>query len=308
MKNQSANYTKALECIVEFLETKKRKNLGGYLNTPGYTCELKTDKGSFLESVVVDAQEECVEIKVYWCMDVVPEYREKINECLKRINDILSPLSIVEVDSSGKVYSSAKENYSMHEITIATLECIEELCLEAYENFASEVVSVNKGNCIDDDFFDSFVSADYFSGEFRSGYEYDEIEDDNAEMITFDRYRKISLRPAAYKGTKVAFVVEIRNEKLYKADMHVSSALGCKNGNTCYVKSKCVFEDEKYEYIDLYMTGEVLDNFIIRFGTDNINEKIVVEAEVAYATYSSSGDPYYNDSEVEDSYKVINII
>ena len=135
MKNQSENYTKALKCIVEFLETKNRKSLGGYLNAPGYTCELKTDKGSFLESVVVDAQEECVKIKIYWCIDIVPECREKINECLKKINDILSPLSIVEVDPSGRVYSSAKENYEMHEVNLATLECIEELCLDAYENF-----------------------------------------------------------------------------------------------------------------------------------------------------------------------------
>lgn len=308
MKNQSENYTKALKCIVEFLETKNRKSLGGYLNAPDYTCELKTDKGSFLESVVVDAQEECVKIKIYWCIDIVPECREKINECLKKINDILSPLSIVEVDPSGRVYSSAKENYEMHEVNLATLECIEELCLDAYENFMPEVASVNNGNEIDEDFFDSIVSPDYFYDENEDDYEDDEAERDTVEMMTYGLYRQIALRPAAFKGTNVTFVVEIRNEKLYKADMHVSSALGCKNGNTCYVRSKCVFEDEKYEYIDLYMTGEVLDNFISRFGTDNINEKIVVEAEVAYATYSSSGDPYYNDSELEDSYKVINII
>lgn len=128
------------------------------------------------------------------------------------------------------------------------------------------------------------------------------------KMTSFDLFRQISLRPAAYKGTTVFFEVEFNNAKLYKADMHVSSALGLKNGNTCYIRGKCVFEDEKYEYVDLYMTDEVLDDFISRFGTYNINEKIVVEAEVAYATYSSSGDPYYNDSEVEDSYKVINII
>ena len=56
------------------------------------------------------------------------------------------------------------------------------------------------------------------------------------------------------------------------------------------------------------MADEVLDKFINRFGTDNINGKIVVEADVVYETYSSTGDPYYDDSELEDSYKVINII
>lgn len=128
------------------------------------------------------------------------------------------------------------------------------------------------------------------------------------KMTDFDLYRQFSLRPAAYRGTTVFFEVEFNNAKLYKADMHVSSALGLKNGNSCYIQGKCVFGDEKYEYVDLYMTDEVLDDFISRFGTDNINEKIVVEAEVVYATYSSSGDPYYNDSEITDSYKLIKIM
>ena len=128
------------------------------------------------------------------------------------------------------------------------------------------------------------------------------------ELTNYDFYRLVSLRPAAYKGTTVFFEVELNNAKLYKADMYVSSVLGLKNGNTCYVRAKALFEEEKYSFIDLYMTDDVLDNFIDRFGTDNINEKIVVEAEVAYATYSSSGDSYYNDSELEDSYKLIDII
>lgn len=128
------------------------------------------------------------------------------------------------------------------------------------------------------------------------------------ELTDYEFYRLVSLRPAAYKGATVFFKIELSNAKLYKADMHVSSELELKNGNSCYIRGKCVFGDEKYEYVDLYMTDEVLDDFISRFGTDNINEKIVVEAEVVYATYSSSGDPYYNDSELEDSYKVVNII
>lgn len=128
------------------------------------------------------------------------------------------------------------------------------------------------------------------------------------EFTNYDLYRQISLRPAIYKGTMVLFKVEFNNAKLYKTDMNISSALGFENGNTCYIRAKTIFADEKYSFIYLHMSGENLDDFIIRFGTEKITDSIIVEAEVVYETYSSSGDPYYNDAELTDTYKLIKII
>ncbi|MBE6772952.1 MAG: hypothetical protein E7544_01885 [Ruminococcaceae bacterium] len=176
MKNKTANYAKATDSVMKFLATEGHIDVVTHLDESEYICDLYVGRNSFLQSIVVDEVKKKVVMKLFWGFNVEEEHKNELIECLERIKNVQCfPLYSVEFDSTGRLYSTACENYDMHEVTLATLKCMEEICVEAYENFASEVASVNAGNSIDEDFFDSIVDASYFC-DFE-----DEEEDDDSD-------------------------------------------------------------------------------------------------------------------------------
>ena len=300
---KTVNYIKAKDSVVKFHATEAHKNVVSHLDETKYTCDLKNEKGRFLQTIIIDEEDEKVKMKVYWDINVNEEYKERLSECVEKINDFQRPLGFVAFDSFGRFFSSASERYEDHEISIATLECMQEICLEAYENFVSEVSSVNVGNSIDESAFERFDDiASYFYG--LDDEEETTVKDDlecveNIEsIVNYKTFRLISLRPAVYSGRTFFFSLEFDNSKLFRVDMNRCIALGLKSGDTVYLKAKAFFGLDKFEYIDVYMSGRVLDKFIDSLGTDEISGVIFADLEAVYKVYSSSGDPYCNDSEL----------
>ena len=125
------------------------------------------------------------------------------------------------------------------------------------------------------------------------------------EITSYELCHAINLRPGAYKNVTTIYKIVCNEGIIFKADISKVDALNMKRGDTCYIRCKAVFETN-HEYIDIYIDGENLSEFISKFGMEHINCSFVGEFEAQYGTYSTY-DPYINDAEVY-GYKLKNII
>ena len=125
------------------------------------------------------------------------------------------------------------------------------------------------------------------------------------ETSNYKLCHETNLRPGAYNNITTIYKIVCNEGIIFKADIGIVDALNMKRGDTCYIRCKAEFDDN-HEYIDVYMDGEMLSEFISKFGMEHINCSFVGEFEAKYGTYSTY-DPYINDAEVY-GYKLKNIV
>ncbi len=107
--------------------------------------------------------------------------------------------------------------------------------------------------------------------------------------ITYKEFRKMSLRPAFYNGTQFEIDVIFDGTDLHREGITPTKALHMIVGDTVRVRGmvKADGKDNDYDYISIYICGEELEDFINRYGVDDINATVTLKLESVYATYDS---------------------
>lgn len=107
---------------------------------------------------------------------------------------------------------------------------------------------------------------------------------------TFTEFKTMLLRPACYNGAQFEAELVLDESDLYRESLDIVRALGMPVGDTVRVRGKIGSEEErKYsEYVSIYMSGDVLDEFISRFGIENITATLMLKLELVYSVYEST--------------------
>ncbi len=125
--------------------------------------------------------------------------------------------------------------------------------------------------------------------------------------ITYEEFKIMSLRPAFNNGSQFEIEVTFSDAELHRTGISDTKALNMLIGDTVRVSGgvKIDGKDDKYKWITIYMCGEELEDFIGKYGVENINATTTLKLEMAYAVYEY--DQYCGDSVTEEitGYKYI---
>lgn len=120
--------------------------------------------------------------------------------------------------------------------------------------------------------------------------------------LTAETLELIELRPAVYSETEYEFVISFTDQSLKKVGLERANALETQAGNTAYLYGTVLFEEDDKDNsfsreVYLFLTGDVLDDFIEQYGYKKINGDFTVRGEFVYKTYSAS--VFYNEDNEE---------
>lgn len=117
--------------------------------------------------------------------------------------------------------------------------------------------------------------------------------------ITYEDFKLIQLRPAKYSGKEITLEVQFNGHNLYRTDINEARALGFKPGDTVSINGKVQFDndDSSYEFVTIYMSEDVLTEFIEKFGISKITSKVNMKLKYVYAVYEE--DPFMEEKQQE---------
>lgn len=117
--------------------------------------------------------------------------------------------------------------------------------------------------------------------------------------ITCEDFKLIQLRPAKYSGKEITLEVQFNGHNLYRTDINEARALGLKPGDTVSINGKVQFDNDNssYEFVTVYMSEDVLTEFIEKFGISKITSKVNMKLKYVYAVYEE--DPFIEEKQQE---------
>ena len=127
-------------------------------------------------------------------------------------------------------------------------------------------------------------------------------------MKTYEEFKVIDLRPAHYNGEVFEIDAEFNEASVFGVGIEVAKALKMVVGDTVRISGKVFEAEADYEYINIYMSGEALSDFIDRFGVVKITHKIRMKLELTFAVYNCNDYSVEPREEEITAYKLIEII
>lgn len=126
---------------------------------------------------------------------------------------------------------------------------------------------------------------------------------------TFTEIKTMLLRPAHYKGIQFEAELVLDESDLYRESLNIVRALEMPVGDTVRVRGKIGGKEErKYsEYVSVYMSGDVLDELISRFGVENITVTLSLKLELIYAVYEADNCGYETVEEEAIGFRLLEI-
>ena len=127
-------------------------------------------------------------------------------------------------------------------------------------------------------------------------------------MKTYEEFKVMDLRPAYYNGEVFEIDVEFNEASVFSVGIEVAKALKTVVGDTVRISGKVFGTEADYEYINIYMSGDALSDFIDRFGVVKLTRKIRMKLELTFAVYSCNDYSIEPREEEITAYKLIEII
>lgn len=126
--------------------------------------------------------------------------------------------------------------------------------------------------------------------------------------ITYEEFNAMELRPAYYNGTQFEIDIDFRKVSPHRVGIEVSKAINAVVGDTVRISGKVFIENSDFINIDVYMCGDVLSDFIEKYGSGRITETIKMKLERVYAVYECNDYSFEPNKEEIAAYKLIEII
>lgn len=127
-------------------------------------------------------------------------------------------------------------------------------------------------------------------------------------MKTYEAFKIMDLRPSFYNGEVFEIDVEFNEASVFGVGIEVAKALKMVVGDTVRISGRVCGEGSDFEYINIYMSGEALSDFIDKFGVVKITRKIRMKLELTFAVYSCNDYSFEPKEEEITAYKLIEII
>ena len=124
----------------------------------------------------------------------------------------------------------------------------------------------------------------------------------------YEAFKLMKLRPAVYEGTEIDHVpVVFWDSSMYKVEAEEAEALGLKIGDAVELVGKIISDEDpdKYVYIDLYLSEEVLTQFIETYGYEKLNGVVVMKLKLLHEVVEP--DLIIEKTEELTGYKVLEI-
>lgn len=126
-------------------------------------------------------------------------------------------------------------------------------------------------------------------------------------MKTFKEFKVMDLRPAYYNGEVFEIDVEFNEASVFSVGIEIVKVLKMAVGDTVRIGGK-VCDGSDSEYINIYMCGDALSDFIDRFGVGKLTRKIRMKLELTFAVYNCNDYGIEPKEEEITAYKLIEII
>ena len=125
--------------------------------------------------------------------------------------------------------------------------------------------------------------------------------------INYDEFMLRILRPALFKGEELELSVEFKNATMYNVDVGTSKAIKTTVGDTVSVFGHVNFEGDNSKLITLYLSGDVLTEFINIYGIRDINATVPMRLKHVYAVIENFE---YAEEKYEEviGFQVMNIL
>lgn len=128
-------------------------------------------------------------------------------------------------------------------------------------------------------------------------------------MKTYEEFKVMALRPAHYNGTVFEIDVEFYDASAFRVDIEVAKAINMTVGDTVRIGGKVFGEEADYEYISIYMCGDVLTDFIGKYGVNNITtDRVRMKVEQKYTVYKYNDYSFEPKEEEIIAYRLIELI
>lgn len=101
--------------------------------------------------------------------------------------------------------------------------------------------------------------------------------------INYDNLMLRFLRPALFKGEELELSVEFKNATMYNVDAGTAKAIKTTVGDTVSVFGHANFEGDNSKLITLYLSGDVLTEFIETYGIRNLTGTVQMRLKHVYA-------------------------
>lgn len=105
--------------------------------------------------------------------------------------------------------------------------------------------------------------------------------------INYDEFMLRFLRPALFNGEELELTVEFKNATMYNVDAGTAKAIRTRVGDTVSVFGHINFEGDNSKLVTLYLTGDVLTEFINAYGIRNITGTVPMKLKHVYAAISN---------------------
>lgn len=125
---------------------------------------------------------------------------------------------------------------------------------------------------------------------------------------TFEEFSVMALRPALYNGKHLEVDVDFRKASFRRVGIEVSKAINAPVGDTVKISGNIFTGNSDFNHIGIYMYGDVLTDFINRYGINRISGTVRMKLEQVYAVYEYNN---YGIEPVEEeitAYKLVEII
>ncbi len=127
-------------------------------------------------------------------------------------------------------------------------------------------------------------------------------------MKTYEEFMEIELRPAYYNGTVFEIDVEFNEASVFGVGIEVAKAINMVTGDTVRIGGKVCGEGSDFEYINVYMSGDILTEFIEKYGVRKITNSVRMKLELVYAVYDCNDYGFEPREEEITAYKLIELI
>ena len=127
-------------------------------------------------------------------------------------------------------------------------------------------------------------------------------------MKTFEEFSVMTLRPAHYNGTVFEIDVEFKEASLFEAGIDVVKAIGMTGGDTVRISGRILSDESECEFVSVYMCGDVLSDFINKYGVRKINASVRMKLELIYAVYENRDFVVDPKNEEITAYRLIELI
>lgn len=106
---------------------------------------------------------------------------------------------------------------------------------------------------------------------------------------SYQTFKLMLLRPAVYNGEEIEIDVRFDNDFLHHTDISEAEVIDMKPGDTVSIRGKICFDDEdsSCEYITIYMSEDILTEFIDNFGFGKITAAIRMRVKFIYAVQNN---------------------